>query len=301
MKEEKQEVKKKKKIEISLGAAIGILIAFLFVMITAAISFYYGYVNQEDDEAYVNTQEESDKNKDSLQDTTTVDEYNYEDNYIGEVEELIQKNTYISILKNYKQKSDEILNKYCTIATNIGDCFSGVLIESNYSQYMLPKEKIEPYKDNIKLKIAELDVLLENECFMNGINYEEKESIDDKIKMQSNVYAKIPEHERNIDDLYFQITGMLVMNGNNESEKVYNEKSRAKKIKVVINNDKEYIFELKDTMEAQLIDIDYKQMDITKPIDIEIEILEKYIGTETEDVYISDIQFGLDSNVGHGI
>ena len=90
------------------------------------------------------------------------------------------------------------------------------------------------------------------------------------------------------------------MNGNNESEDSYIAYDRAKKIKVTANNEKEYIFELKDTNEIQIFDIDYRQNDIKTPVNFKIEVLETYEGEKDADVYISDIQFDITSNILQG-
>lgn len=42
------------------------------------------------------------------------------------------------------------------------------------------------------------------------------------------------------------------------------------------------------------------QNTIETPVNIEIEILDKYNGEKTNDVYISDIQFGITSNIPQG-
>ena len=71
------------------------------------------------------------------------------------------------------------------------------------------------------------------------------------------------------------------MNGNNESEKEYKNNSRAKKIKLTINDDKQYIFDLKDTNKVQIFDIDYRQNTIETPVKLDIEFLDKYNGEKT--------------------
>ena len=90
------------------------------------------------------------------------------------------------------------------------------------------------------------------------------------------------------------------MNGNNSSEAEWKNNSRAKKIKVIINENEEYIYNLDDTSEVQLIDLNYTQNNTAKPINVKIKILEKYNGDISGDVYISDIRFGLDSSISGG-
>ena len=90
------------------------------------------------------------------------------------------------------------------------------------------------------------------------------------------------------------------MNGNNNSETDYKNNARAKSIKVTINDEKSYVFELKDTNAVQVFDINYKQNTIEKPVSIVTEVLETYPGEKTNDIYISDIQFSIDSNLPQG-
>ncbi len=59
--------------------------------------------------------------------------------------------------------------------------------------------------------------------------------------------------------------------------------------------------------ECQIFDINYKTNEIFKPLDITLEVLEKYTGTgrtntmysyyAEEDVYISDVQFNVNASV----
>ena len=85
---------------------------------------------------------------------------------------------------------------------------------------------------------------------------------------------------------YFIVRDEEMIHRNCESEEAYINNARAKKIQVTINNETVKIFELKDTKEVQLFDLNYKQTDISKPINVKIEVLEIYEGKETNDVYI---------------
>lgn len=53
-------------------------------------------------------------------------------------------------------------------------------------------------------------------------------------------------------------------------------------------------------MNVQLIDLNYIQNEIETPIDIKIEILEKYDGNISDRVFISDIRFGINSSIPRG-
>ena len=90
------------------------------------------------------------------------------------------------------------------------------------------------------------------------------------------------------------------MNGNNESKEEFLNNARAKKIKVTVNGEKEYTFDLKDTNKIQIFDLDYKQNNIEKPVNIEVEVLEQYEGKTSQDVYISDFGCSISSNIPQG-
>ena len=72
-------------------------------------------------------------------------------------------------------------------------------------------------------------------------------------------------------------------------------------LKIIINDEKEYEIDLKDTNEIQIFNIGYKQDTIEHPVNIVVEVLEQYDGEKNNnDVYISDIQFSIDSNIPQG-
>ncbi len=205
----------------------------------------------------------------------------------------------------------------------IGDSTEGTLIESNYKQYDWSVEyddvgneiekTIEKYTDNINIKLAKVNYgcleKLNSELMIldevgNVIEYKTS-TIEDSVKYQFNEFKTNWDNyyysqEKFDEELYFEITGMLVMNGNNKSD-VYNDYSRAKKIKIIFDNKQEEIINLKDTQEAQYIKLNYISYDISKPINIDIEVLETYSGTNSEDIYVADIQFGITSNIPQGI
>jgi len=187
-----------------------------------------------------------------------LDEDKYENYPIFDI--WIQKNTFLSIrnlcavggVSFWLEKEREIFDKYFTLATGNGD----FKVESNYRQYQLNEDNfITKYNEKIKIKLSDT-TSVEN-------------------------YYVCPK-----------ITGMLVMNGNNKSEEDYYSNSRAKKIKVTINGEKEQILELKDTMEVQLIDLEYSQIS-ESDISVDIEVIDTYKGSKSNDIYISDIQFGI--------
>ncbi len=103
------------------------------------------------------------------------------------------------------------------------------------------------------------------------------------------------------EELCVNLYGFSIINGNNESKEAYKNNARAKKIKVTINNETQYIFELEDTNKIQAFDLNYKNIDIGRPIKVEIEVLEKYEGLTSNDAYIEEINFGLEGNGFGGI
>lgn len=206
---------------------------------------------------------------------------------------LCQKNTYKSILKNYSNNYDEILEKYCTDYTSLGSSAVWGEVESNYVQYELNSEetKVKKYTDPINIKLARIHAAL---------YYETQNSNALSIDELTKLYPKY-SHVLHTPDNFYKMTGMIIMNGNNTTEEDWKNYARAKKIKVIINNEKEYVYELQDTCEAQLIDFEYVQNTIEKPINVKIEVLEKYNGENSNDVFISDIRFGFTDSLGGGI
>ena len=81
-------------------------------------------------------------------------------------------------------------------------------------------------------------------------------------------------------------------------------KPKPKQIKITINNSKTQTYTLNNIDKYQLVDLDYTQNNITKPINIKIEILSSYdniFNSNDTSLYIEDIQFGIDSNLPQGI
>lgn len=235
---------------------------------------------------------------------------------IDEDEEAIWVKTAYSYLKNgYK---DSTILKYYMAP---GDSTGGIRKESNYPQYDENSDGYTRYRytDKIVYKIAtfheDFYATYSSNIENNEANDKSSEIIDaeisnaynskieDAVKYQWNNLKNLDEYngEKLSDkNYYYQIGKMVIMNGNNDREYTYKDNARAKKIKVTINGEKEYTFDLKDTNKAQEFDIDYKQDNVEKPVTIEIEVLERYNGEKTNDVYISDIQFGITSNIPQG-
>ena len=188
----------------------------------------------------------------------------------------------------------------------LGDKAEMTIIESNYKQYDFTRNleenereiKLEKYNKPIHVKLGMINEAIANDFSEKKSEYGIDELLDYQAKELNNnfnnYYYGIDEESP--EDLKFVSTGMIIMNGNNTSKEEYLNNARAKKIKVTIN-DVEYIFELKDTLDVQLLDLDYETKDISKALDITVEVLETYEGKLSQDVYIADVQFNINSNI----
>lgn len=236
----------------------------------------------------------------------------YEEKIVGVQDQTLDK--IINSDKENKEKYSQLLD---ADIYGIGDSNGSTMIESNYKQYNFQEiyEEnetmiLEKYSDKITIKmgivnygcVEKLDTL-NTKLDENGTVVKRRESsLDETLEFQSkelkNNWNEYYYGENEFKDkLYFKITGMTLMNGNNTSEETYNDYSRAKKIKVTFNNETEEIVNLIDNQKAQFIDLSYIQYDISKPVQINIEILETYQGEKSNDTYLADIQFGMESNI----
>ena len=190
----------------------------------------------------------------------------------------------------------------------IGDSTRIVDIDSNYKQYEYDSDDefingytVEKYTDIISYKIADFfeDFYLdpENNTLEERNFYQYFTIISDHIDPEYK--SKLP-----VDmNLYREVPYMLVMNGKNTSEEDFKNNARAKKIKVVIDGISDYTFELEDTNAVQVLKLDYmdlKEPSLKHPISATVEVLETYSGEQTNDVYISDVQFAIKSNIPQG-
>ncbi len=257
--------------------------------------------------------------------TTTIEE-NYENEVYSEIENQyvtgLQNETVIEVLDSDKENIEIYTELTDADIYGIGDSTEGTLVESNYKQYdfnveydedgNIIEKQLEKYEDKINIKIGKINYTclekLDSESTIldeNGNVIEYKEiTIDEALKYQDNEFKNYWDNyyhrqEKFEEEMYFKITGMLIMNGNNKEDN-YNDYARAKKIKVIFDNKEEKIINLKDSKEAQYIDLDYISYDISKPINISVEILDTYKGDFSIDTYLADIQFGISSNIPQG-
>ena len=233
----------------------------------------------------------------------------------------VQEKTFESIIESEKSDAEKysvLLDPDLYIET---DGTRYVLIESNYEQYDFfggdnqnDKIILEKFDKPIEIKIGIANTIFMQQLDLemtvldeNGNVKERKEPTIEEVLEYQNKQLKDNwdlhyhgEDGRTYNDLFVKITGMTVMNGNNTTDEDYNNFARAKKIKVTFNNEKEEIINLQDSKEAQFIDLEYMQQDISKPINIKVEVLETYEGLTSQDTYIADIQFGITSNILQG-
>lgn len=194
--------------------------------------------------------------------------------------------------------------KYLFVNSSEGDGNSWGFLESNYDKIQENTEsyssekygnlKIGKYVKPIEVELAELRM-------SDGSVYDDSYTLNQKTAimwyiLEENYWLEKPEEYRKfIDAASFSLTGISIMNGDNTSEEEYNNHARAKKILVTIDNKNKYIFNLEDTNKPQLLGINYEKEEIMHPINVKIEVLEIYPGLKTDDVYINELGFGVDS------
>lgn len=308
-------MEKKKGIKIRFTVAI-IIIELVFLISMMTVYYIYHLADNKkrtknSSITIVDNQEQKEKikiEKDITKDIEGTSKYEWEeypnddkwmDNTIVEnvkkdsiALKLARKSLY-SLNKNKIKTFDE---RYYNIF-GIGDSTKIIDWTSNYARYCYPDNEKNDLSSKYNDKIS-YDIAVFNETYYDG--YYDLETCV-KNQYDKLVVKKDYQHYENVPkSFYYEIPNMFIMNGNNESEEEYKNNSRAKKIKVIINKEKEYTFELKDTNKVQVFDIGYKQSNIEKPVNIEVEVLDKYKGEKTEDIYISDIQFGIESNIPQG-
>lgn len=207
---------------------------------------------------------------DYSKDTTVVED--------GNSEKIKGENTLKYSLLRENDYTHEFYEKYCSVHEAEGDSAAWEEIESNYG-------KSSPVKVGKYTKTIECDIAVLNEAG----NYNDTMTLKDKV---TTMWNAIKNNDFYKNDKY-KLNGISIMNGNNNSEEDYNNNARAKKIKVTVNNDKSYTFELKDTNKPQVFDIGVEQEDISKVMNVTIEVLETYKGLVSDDVYINEIGFGI--------
>ena len=209
------------------------------------------------------------------------------ENYKNETMYQLMKKTLYSFSQTYSSPDEcPFINLYTSIL-GIGDSTEIVDWTSNYAAYCYPNNVNNDLNTNYN-KVISYDIALFNEQYKDGYY-----SLEQQTESQYEQLGKSEEY-------YFNKSKIAIMNGNNESEGTYMNFDRAKKIKITANDEEEYIFELNDTNEVQIFDINYKQNSIQTPVNLKIEVLDTYEGEKDSDVYISDVQFAIESNIPQG-
>ena len=198
--------------------------------------------------------------------------------------------------------------KYLFVNSSEGDGNSWGFLESNYDKIQENTEsyssekygnlKIGKYVKPIEVELAELR-MSDSSVYDDSYTLNQKTAIMWRVLEENVIYLSEEESEEEyrkfIDAASFSLTGISIMNGDNTREEEYNNHARAKKILVTIDNKNKYIFNLEDTNKPQLLGINYEKEEIMNPINIKIEVLEIYPGLKTDDVYINELGFGVDS------
>lgn len=205
--------------------------------------------------------------------------------WLGVIAEDQNSVKYNLMKKTIYSLSQKNANQFAKLYFN-GDSLEIIEKDSNYARYCYPDNSNNDLSAKYTKKI-EYSLAIFNESYYDGDS-----NLETATKHQ---YEQLKDK-----NYYYQLNQIAIMNGNNESKEEYLNNSRAKKIKVTVDNKKQFIFELEDTNSVQLFDINYNQSTIENPVKVEIEVLEKYNGAKSEDVYISDIQFSIDSNIPMG-
>lgn len=224
-----------------------------------------------------------------LFDDETVMGNDKEDNSESAWHETKLKTMY-SISKNYPDAKDIFLEGF-------GDGTKATETECNYprfnpnSESLTEEEKNAKYTDPIEFKLA----------VYNETTHSDASTIEERVKKQ---YEELVTNKKSDSEeaanYTFTVGKLYFMNGNNKSKEEYLKYSRAKKIKVTLDSGRTYEFDVEDTNKVQAFDINYIKDSIESPVNAKIEVLETYSGTESQDIYISDIQFSIDSNIPQG-
>ena len=291
-------MEKKKGIKIRFTVAI-IIIELMFLI--SMMTIYYIYHLADNKKRTKNNV----ANSSGIERKTDYEweEYPNDNKWMDEtiIENVGKDSTALKLARNslYSLKNNKIksFDERYYIIFGIGNSTKIIDWTSNYARFCYPNNENNNLSSKYTNKIS-YDIAIFNEIYYDG--YYDLETCV-KNQYDKLVVKKDYQHYENVPkSFYYEIPNLFIMNGNNESEEEYKNNARAKKIKVTINKEKEYFFNIKDTNRIQVFDVGYKQNNIEKPVKIEVEVLDKYKGEKTEDICISDIQFGIESNIPEG-
>lgn len=218
------------------------------------------------------------------------DETLLEDTVITEEDSLYD----VTIPEAYAEDISKFYDKYYTEGNLLGDATGYYIQESNYPQLNTFKTTTDKRAYDSTINI---DVGLLNSIYMS----DEATTLTEHITNQNNkldeiltYYAEINQTTKQDQKCYYKINGMMI---------VTNDERKPKKIKITINDSKPQTVTLNDTDKYQLIDLNYTQDNIEKPVSVKIDIISSYNNTVNPDdphLYIEDITFGIESNLPQG-
>lgn len=293
----------KKSIKISLGTAIALIIIVILALILAFSIFYF---NEKLNEAEKKLAEKENNTKIENEvsenvSTNVKNSYKYIDytkkGYINldyDLEVVKPSNTIrYALLKKYGENYD-IFEKYNSKYCPGGDSQILDIIESSTGN---TDGEIGIISGVIEFNMAKVKYyIFPNDGESITLSEENLRTFASNLKKERQKYNSMGGYNNN--EPYEVLNGISIMNGNNNSEDLYNSFSRAKKIEIIVDNDLVKTFDLEDTNEVQTFDINYEHTDISKPINVKIKVLETYPGT-SDDCMISEIGFGMSEN-GYG-
>jgi len=310
----------KKEIKVSLGTVICIFIILVLIVALAGMYFYYN--NKLD----FNNEEEIFKNiatniNNNLNDFTEIE--------LESVKTIKPVKTINKLFKNANEAEAYIGNdeqnriKFYEQEITIGDAIlSGLVYESKASSTL--KEESESYSiENISnfytencwcegvegdgigeiIEINTFDSCEKVEMFSSNRSMK---SIDDTINYLLTDYnteggrTGTEITKDNISSYYSEINQIAIINGYAKDDTLWENNNRVKKLKLTIDDTNQFILELEDTKDLQLFDINYKNDNITKKINMKFEILEVYQGEKYDDTCITSIYLSGGSNVKWG-
>lgn len=171
-------------------------------------------------------------------------------------------------------------------------------------------------KDTAEYNAENLDNFYIDNCWCEGVSgngigekikvnaFSSSEHINNyvgvKYKRENVTIEDVEEYllsKYNILNFYNEVKQIAIINGNAKTDELWKNNGRVKKLKLTIDNKDEYIFELEDSKDLQLFDINYKNESITKEINMEFEIIEVYSGEKYEDVCLTSLYLSGGTNL----
>ena len=269
------------------------------------------------------------KNRNNLKDFAASHvNYSYE-HYNGEralddslIDDILERDGdsagYIEQITNYDSALPvnwKVDFKFAAILYNLPFYMENLIVNGkNSNTYKGYKETIEKYKNGTLGNDEEQEFYknFDLEKFMQDIANDKKLN-DLRKRIKTDEYSGFTFEEEayctavysdlfqymppNPSEKYYKVFSITFMNGKSDSIDDYYDNARAKKIKIKINDwEKEII--LKDTPEYQNVWINWESKgdEYQKPVTVSIEVLEKYDGDITDDVYFSGININKDQN-----